>query len=96
MGEHTGAGGGQQCRGDAGIRNIAAALGSCCHAAPHQLTTTAALRNGDRGVEDDDEDDALALTAAAEAEVAWAAVGGAEEEVAIYKIMDLNNTRVQL
>nr|BAD73340.1 hypothetical protein [Oryza sativa Japonica Group]BAD82292.1 hypothetical protein [Oryza sativa Japonica Group] len=54
------------------------------------------IENGDGGVEDDDEDDALALTAAAEAEVAWAAVGGAEEEVAIYKIMDLNNTRVQL
>jgi hypothetical protein len=47
-------------------------------------------------VEDDDEDDARALAAAAEAEVAWAAVGGAEEEVAIYKIMELNNTRAQL
>ncbi len=80
MGEHTGAGGGQQCRGDAGIHNIAAALGSCCRAAPHQLTTMAALRNGDRGVEDDDEDDARALAAA---EVARAAVDGAEEEVAL-------------
>uniref|UniRef100_I1QRY0 NAD-dependent epimerase/dehydratase domain-containing protein n=1 Tax=Oryza glaberrima TaxID=4538 RepID=I1QRY0_ORYGL len=45
-----------------------------------ELTSTAALRNGDRGVEDDDEDDARALAAA---EVARAAVDGAEEEVAL-------------
>lgn len=87
MGECMGACGERRRHGNVGI------LLPCRPSPGHQHD---GIENGDGGVEDDDEDDARTLTAAAEAEVAWAAIGGVEEEIAIYKIMELNNTRVQL